>query len=494
MTQGIKIMIVDDNPDDRSLAIRELERNFKDIEIIEVVDADDLKKALKGDNYDLVITDYRIRWTNGIKVLKKVKKQNPECPVIMFTGTGNEEVAVQAMKSGLDDYVVKSPKHFIRLSASVHSALENARLRYEKKMLQEMYNRLFERVPVGLYSVDADGRIFAANRTMIELLGLDSKDEIHDHKAKDFYPDDELRKQVLERLKEKGVIKGYEIRLRKKDGEYIWVKENAYLTHDENGDIRYIEGSMEDITAVKEYEKKIIENEKRYRNIFESTGTAMVILNREMEISMVNKEAEKLLGYPDHELQGEHFTKFMFKENTDEIIQSMNPLFQDKKGRIDILLELQNRYHDVREVFLTASPMTESNLVLVSMIDITQQKKNLVTMEEAQEMFLVAFESNPLGMLLMNSDCGITEVNGAMLELTGYSEKELLSMKLSDLINNDGFCSRLEEITDEQQEDISIDASLTLRDGSSLRTSIKAVGVRRPDGSLNSIIVHVKKM
>jgi len=51
----------------------------------------------------VVITDYYLGWSDGITVLLSVKARNPECPVIMFTGRGNEDIAVRAMKAGLDD-------------------------------------------------------------------------------------------------------------------------------------------------------------------------------------------------------------------------------------------------------------------------------------------------------------------------------------------------------------------------------------------------------
>ncbi|MFO8109990.1 MAG: PAS domain S-box protein [Thermoplasmata archaeon] len=646
MNETINIMIVDDNPDDRSLAIRELKKSFKEIEVIEVVDSKELKTALDQDDFDLVITDYRIRWTNGIKVLKEVKKHRPDCPVIMFTGTGNEEVAVRAMKSGLDDYVVKSPKHFIRLSACVQSVLENAKIRREKRKLEELYNRLFERVPVGLYSVDAEGRIFAANSALIELLGFQSKDEIHSYRATDFHPDEKLRRDFISKLKDKDVIKGHEVELERKDGEHIWVKENAYVTLDENGEVRYIEGSIEDITAIKNarrdletqkekieklhdvaskmikcgsedevyqltidsasdildlnvctitlvegdsfsikaasgevykssdipkdtgilgktyaekksfitsdikssecaepykttynsamsipigdigvfqaisfekdkfdendlkmaeilishtsgtlkrirYEKKIIESEKRYRNIFESTGTAMVILDRNMGISMINNEGEKLLGYSSKELNGNNFTEFVLEEELKKVKNSLLQLFDEEEERTDIFLKLQNRYHDVREVFLTASPMTDSNLVLVSMIDITQQKRNLVTLEEIQEMFLVAFEGVPLGMLLLNAEGQIIEGNQMALEITGYSENELLSMKLIDLVDEEEPLSQgLERIIKGEVEQFSTDVSLEKKDGSLAECGIKTIEVKKDGGELNSIIVY----
>ena len=125
----LRIMLIDDDPNDRALVIRALKKDFPGVLVEEVIEAIGLKKALDDHNFDLVITDYHLYWTNGIKNLMAIKERYPDCPVIMFTGTGTEEVAVEAMKAGLDDYVLKAPKHFGRLPATIRSLLAHAHQR-----------------------------------------------------------------------------------------------------------------------------------------------------------------------------------------------------------------------------------------------------------------------------------------------------------------------------------------------------------------------------
>ena len=80
-------------------------------------------------NFQLLVTDYDLGWTNGFEILKHVKKRYPEVPVIMFTGTGDQETAVRAMKEGVADYVVKSAMHGTRLRISARTALDHYRQR-----------------------------------------------------------------------------------------------------------------------------------------------------------------------------------------------------------------------------------------------------------------------------------------------------------------------------------------------------------------------------
>ena len=114
---ALRCLLIDDNPDDRALAIRELRRAFPDLQAEFVIDMDGFLRRIKAGGLDLIITDFHLHWSDGLTILQLVKTHLPECPVIMFTGTGSEEIAVEAMQSGLDDYVLKSPKHYALLPA-----------------------------------------------------------------------------------------------------------------------------------------------------------------------------------------------------------------------------------------------------------------------------------------------------------------------------------------------------------------------------------------
>jgi signal transduction histidine kinase/DNA-binding NarL/FixJ family response regulator len=129
LEKPLRLLVIDDNVDDRTLAVRQLERDLPGVRIAVVVGPEELARALDQGAFDAVITDYQLRWSDGLAVLREAKGRYPERPVIMFTSTGTEEVAVEAMKSGLDDYIVKSRRSFVRLTPAVLAALERAAVR-----------------------------------------------------------------------------------------------------------------------------------------------------------------------------------------------------------------------------------------------------------------------------------------------------------------------------------------------------------------------------
>lgn len=125
----LRILVIDDNPADRQLVVHAVEETFPGADIIQAIDIAASGAAMEAVIPDLVVTDLDLRGSSGRDVLALVKRRHPACPVVMFTGTGDETIAVDLMKAGLDDYVVKSPRQMPRLKASLRLAVDLARSR-----------------------------------------------------------------------------------------------------------------------------------------------------------------------------------------------------------------------------------------------------------------------------------------------------------------------------------------------------------------------------
>lgn len=149
----MRILFVDDDPDTRALATRAVLREFPEAHGIEATDKLTLNAALAAGQVDLLISDYDLRWMDGFEVFALTKEAHPECAAVMFTGTGNEELAVRAMKAGFDDYVVKNLGQLKRLASSARLAFERRaerRLLRENRelMRRELYHRLHNNLQI----------------------------------------------------------------------------------------------------------------------------------------------------------------------------------------------------------------------------------------------------------------------------------------------------------------------------------------------------------
>jgi len=259
---GFRILMVDDNPDDRMLIRRALVREFPDLEIIEVGDPVTLARALDAGPYDLVITDYGLGFTNGFALLDTLKAQWPECPVILCTGTLSEEIAVEALRKGLDDYVLKDPRRFMRLPAAVRSAVDHARQRAAARAAELRYHELFDGAPVGLIRSLPDGRILAANAAAVRIAGYPSVAALLDANVSDLYADAGDRARVSAALERGEAFQDLEIQGRRRDGALIWVTVNLRPVKDAGGQVLHYEWSLADITERRQLESQLRQAQK----------------------------------------------------------------------------------------------------------------------------------------------------------------------------------------------------------------------------------------
>jgi len=130
----MRFLIIDDSPHDRELIKRTIQKEFPESSYVEVIHQQAFNEAIRTLDYDIVFTDYQLKWTTGIKVLKAIRACSVEVPIIMVTDTGSEEIAVEAMKMGLNDYVLKT--HLSRLPIAIRECLERAQLLAERYELQ----------------------------------------------------------------------------------------------------------------------------------------------------------------------------------------------------------------------------------------------------------------------------------------------------------------------------------------------------------------------
>ncbi|MHB8578553.1 MAG: PAS domain S-box protein [Ignavibacteriaceae bacterium] len=133
MAESIRILYVDDNPGDRALVRHSLEKVHGGFEVTEAKSKIEFEKIINEQVFDLVLTDFNIMGFEGMQVLETVKSISPNIPVIIVTGTGSEEVAIQAIRNGAKDYVIKTIQHINRLPKTIISALEDKRIRDEKE-------------------------------------------------------------------------------------------------------------------------------------------------------------------------------------------------------------------------------------------------------------------------------------------------------------------------------------------------------------------------
>ncbi|MGP1375238.1 MAG: sensor histidine kinase [Almyronema sp.] len=327
------VLLIDDNPNDRLLAVRELSREFPHLQIQEAFDWAAIERAFAADEFDLVITDYELHWATGLDVLQAVKAHDPNRPIIMFTDSGSQEVAVTAMKAGLDDYVLKSPKHLIRLSQAVRSVWEKAQIRSKASDLELRLQFLLNELEVGAFRSSLEGKLLEASDGLLRLLGLSSLAQ-----AQAFFQT-QLALQATDRLDDKRWQR--EVKLKNAAGKPLWLQVRATLIQFKGQSV--IEGLVSNVTEQKETAAALRSLNQTLEQHVQERTTRLERLNHELEMFAFSVSHD--LRSPIRQIDG--FVSFLKPQlqsiTTDETLlhylQQISELTERSGKMIDDLLQ-----------------------------------------------------------------------------------------------------------------------------------------------------------
>lgn len=269
MCESIKVLLIEDNAGLARLTQKRLEREGYQVDI--ATDGEEGVKMYNEGRYDVMLVDQSMPVYDGLEVMRIIDSEESLPPTIMITGTGDEKTAVEAMKLGALDYIVKDVEGgYLELIPSViESVLRQERLAKEKQQALEKlrksevrYRSLFEGVPIGLYRTKPDGKFIEVNSVLIKILGYPDKETLLNSNVDDRYVGVKGHKQWHNLMKQQGIVNELEIQWRRQDGSVIWVRENTRAVRDEKGKILYYDGAVEDITKQRKMEQELRKSHK----------------------------------------------------------------------------------------------------------------------------------------------------------------------------------------------------------------------------------------
>lgn len=221
------VLHVDDEDDFLELFSYAFQSNF---EIESVNNGNEAIERVRSNSIDAVVTDYDMPGINGIELLRRIKEVNPDMPVVLQTGQGNEEVAREAFILGAADYFTKdffSFAHKEKFINSIYKAVEIKKAKFEKELSEKKYSTYIENAPESVFVYNESEKVLEVNRAAINLTGY-SKEELLQMTLDDlrYSSDIEAGKRRTSILREKGRVSGEAIILRK-DGSRAYISIEA---------------------------------------------------------------------------------------------------------------------------------------------------------------------------------------------------------------------------------------------------------------------------
>src|SRR4030043_391872 len=260
MNKPLRVLIIEDSEEDTLLIVRELKRGGFDPIHERVETAKAMTAALESQSWDIVIADYVMPHFSGLKALKLLKASGLDLPFIIVSGSIGEDVAVEAMKAGARDYLMKN--NLTRLVPAIQQELREAEVRQKLMVSQnalqqseKRYRQVVENATEIIYSLDTKGNFTYGNPAGLKVTGYSLADLRSFNYADLVLP--EHRERVMEiyikQFRERQATTYVEFPFFNKSGEIIWFGQNASLMI-EDGKVMGFHIIARDITELKRAE------------------------------------------------------------------------------------------------------------------------------------------------------------------------------------------------------------------------------------------------
>lgn len=427
----IRILLVDDEPD-----LLKVAKGFLEMEGQFLVDtassAEEAVEKMKEETFEAVVSDYQMPGKDGLEFLKELRRRGDAVPFIMFTGKGREEVAIDALNLGADQYLNKTGNpvtvygelaHAIRLAAD--------RKKAQEKMAEseEKYRKLFETAPDSIVTLNLKGVITSCNAALVKHTGF-SKDEIvgrHFSQLGFLHPGNTPKFLASFAAIVRGKVPGLmQVSWHRKDGTVCFSELHFSLIR-ENNKVVGIQAVAIDITERKKAEFELQESERRFRELADQLPVVVYEIDSRGRFTFVNEKGFELTGYSRKD-----------GKKGLNILQVVTSGDQDTaKARIQRLLNGENvgynEYAVTRKDGSTFPAVVCSSAIVRGgkivglrgiVVDVTERKKSERELFEKQIRLQNVFAASPYAIVIADMNGIIVDCNEQAQRMFGFSTKD----------------------------------------------------------------------
>ena len=505
MNHPIRLLHLEDDPRDAELIRLKLKAEGLSCDIMWVNDRKAFESALAQESFDVVLSDYDLKLPDfdGMSALKQVREKQPDLPVIVISGTLGEEAAVECLRAGANDYVLKQrlPRFAPAVLRAISEARERVAHRRAERELAETRSRLDNIVSslsdvVWSYSL-REKRLLYVSAAVEEVYGRPAAAfyENPDIWRDTVHPDDRVR---VKAEREAGLEAGrfesvYRVVL--PDGGLHWIQDRVRVIRDENGRPVQLDGLARDITDRKNAEQALRESEAGLRQAEQIAKLAHAISGPDGSFESWSETLPALIQMPSARLP----------KSTREWLTLLHPderaMFRDqsieagkKRTRVEIEYRLRRgdgAWIDIRHLMepLQEGVGTAGRMRWFSTIqDVTEQKRAAEAVRKAQLMYRAIFENAVEGIFLVNAEGRVVSANPMLARMLGYESPEQMGKEIGSVAREvyveKGARGRFRELVNTRTVVEDFETQWRRKDGSTFWVSLTARLMGQETGGL----------
>jgi PAS domain S-box-containing protein len=432
LNQSTHILLIDDNPGDVRI-IKELLKEAKEF-IFDLRIAENFSKGLiciEEATFDIILLDLKLPDSSGIETLERILDEISTSPIIVLTGMDNLKLAIQAVKVGAQDYLVKGQIKSNSLIRSIFHAIDRHKMKqtieslvYKLQKDEIRLRKIIEENADSIVIVDKKGVVCFVNPIAEKFFGRHKNEFIGESFGYPTGPET----QEITFIRKPGNIAIAEIN----SVEIDWEGEIADLL------------TIRDVSEHRMYELRIQESEKRYRDLFENSPYPILILNKYGVVIDCNSGLEQLLDFEKEEIINKNYKETPL--GIPEYIELFDKVHSEMlKGNFPNPIEVKYLNSIKDEIIwfkLNFSPINIGNQALIYVLiqditEIKQSEQEVKRLEQTLHEMNALIEDAPLAIFLIDKTGKVLRANQKALNLFQYHLGEILNLNVFDLISSE---------------------------------------------------------
>lgn len=452
MGKPLHVLIVEDSEADLRTLLQVLEQSDYDASWTQAKTAAQLKAALEGQPWDLILSNYLVPKFGALPALAVLKDKGLDIPLIVVSESVGEEAAVAALKAGAQDFILKASKD--RLISAIEEGIQAAQIRQQQRQdeaalrqSEAHFRQMAETIQDVFWITDfREPQILYVSPAYEEIWGRSRAEVYQDYTlwVQTIHPDDREKALAVASTCQQQDFVLNEYRIVRPDGSIRWIRDRGFAVRDSRGEVVQVMGVAQDITEAKKTEETLQESEARLRFVLSSSqiGEWDLDLTTQPHTAHRSLKHDQIFGYesPLPEWTYEIFLNHVHPQDRLAVDQKFQHTLATYTNW-DFECRIIHPDQQVRWIWGTGSVYTDSNgtpiRLLGIVIDISDRKQTELALEQSELNFRTLADTVPQLFWTTQPDGYHDYFNRRWYEYTGMTLEQTQGWGWSHLLHPD---------------------------------------------------------